>query len=303
MAIQDSYPLGTPSVSGNNITVPMLLNEPTRITRYLSDLSLKDLWAADVFSTGGSVSGGALVYDQLTLNDIALDAGRSVQNVEPGAEFPIVTHSVGTPSTALVEKFGGKFWFTDEARDRNDLSLLERKARKLLNDIIVGVNSRALTLLDASITAFTATQTVTGTSWATATTTASGSRTAAVDPMADFAEVDRVARVQGLGYDIDTWIINPNESKRLRLLYGAGNVTSILSDNGISNLIVSNLVAAGTAYAIASGQVGDLRLEKGLSTESWREPETQRTWVQSDIRPVMAVTDPYAAFKVTGLAA
>jgi hypothetical protein len=300
--IQDSYPLGTPSVANDAITIRLMLNEPTRINRYLSDLSLQNLFAADIFNTGGSVTGGALVYDQLTLNDLYLDAARSVQNVEPGAEFPIVTHTQGAPTVALVEKFGGKFFVTDEAVDRNDQISFQRKANKLLNDIVKGLNTRALTALDASITAFTATQTVTGVNWGTATTTAAGSKTAAGDPAFDFAKVQLAADVAELGYDIDTWIVHPNQANVLRVLYGSGNVTGVLGDNGIRNFIVSARVTAGTAYAVASGQVGELRFEKGISTETWREQATQRTWVQSDVRPVMAVTDPYACYKVTGLA-
>lgn len=300
-SIQDAYPLGTPTVANDSITIRLMLDQPTRINRYLSDLSLTNLFAADVFSTGGGVTGGALIFDQLTLNDIALDANRSVQNVEPGAEFPIVTHTQGAPTVALVEKFGGKFFITDEARDRNDQISFQRKANKLLNDIVKGLNTRALAALDSAITAYTATQTITGVPWGTATTTTAGSKTAAIDPMFDFAKVQLAADVAELGYDIDTWIVHPNQANVLRVLYGAGNVNQVLADNGIGNLIVSARVAAGTAYAVASGQVGELRFEKGISTETWREQVTQRTWVQSDVRPVMAVTDPMAAFKVTGL--
>src|SRR5690349_10873386 len=301
-SIQDSYPLGTPSVANSAITIALMLDQPTRINRYLSDISLQNLFATDIFNTGGGVTGGALVFDQLTLNDLYLDSGRSVQNVEPGAEFPIVTHTQGAPNVALVEKFGGKFFVTDEARDRNDQISFQRKGNKLINDIVKGLNARALTALDASITTFTATQTITGVNWGTATTTAAGSKTAAGDPAFDLAKVQLAADVAELGYDIDTWIVHPNQASVLRVLYGAGNVNAVLNDNGVRNFIVSARVAAGTAYAVASGQVGELRFEKGISTESWREPETQRTWVQSDVRCVMAVTDPYAAYKVTGLA-
>jgi hypothetical protein len=302
MAIQDSYPLGTPSIASDAITIKLMLDEPTRINRYLSDLSLQNLFAADIFNTGGGVTGGALVYDQLTLNDLYLDSGRSVQNVEPGAEFPIVTHTQGAPSVALVEKFGGKFFVTDEARDRNDQISFQRKANKLLNDIVKGLNTRALTALDASITTYTATQTVTGVNWGTYIDTVTGSQKLNMAPSIDFAKVQLAADVAELGYDIDTWIVHPNQANVLRTSYGAGNVEAVLNDNGISNLIVSARVTAGTAYAVDSGQVGELRFEKGISTETWREQATQRTWVQSDVRPVIAVTDPYAAYKVTGLA-
>jgi hypothetical protein len=52
---------------------------------------------------------------------------------------------------------------------------------------------------------------------------------------------------------------------------------------------------------VEAGQVGEIRFEKGISTEVFREAATQRSWVQSDVRVVMAVTNPYSAFKLTGL--
>lgn len=82
-----SYPLAGPQVSGDNITVSTLLAQPTRITRYLSDLSLRGFVSSRIFSTASGVSGGAVIYDQLTLNDlfptrdvqsVGRDAGRSL---------------------------------------------------------------------------------------------------------------------------------------------------------------------------------------------------------------------------------
>jgi hypothetical protein len=302
MAIQDQYPLGVPSISGSAITIDMMLQSPTRINRYLSDLSLQNLFAADIFSTGGGVTGGALVFDQLTLNDLYTDSARGVQDLLPGDEFPIVTHSQGAPQVALVVKTGGKFDITDEARDRNDEITFQRKSRKLVNTIVKDLNTKALTKLDAAVTANSSTQSVAGVSWATATTTAAGSKTAAIDPSRDIATVQLAADVAELGVDLDTLIIHPNEASKLRMIYGTSNVNAILGDNGISKFIVSARVTAGTAYLLQSGQVGELRFEKGISTETWREQATQRTWVQTDVRAVMAVTDPFSVFKLTGIA-
>ena len=120
MATQNAsaYPLAAPTVSGSTITVEQMLNQPTRITRYLSDIALRNYISPLIFSTPGGVSGGAVVYDQLTLND--LFPTRDVQEVTPGSEFPITTSENGEPKVAAVEKHGGKFFVTDEAKDRND---------------------------------------------------------------------------------------------------------------------------------------------------------------------------------------
>ena len=65
------YPLSAPTASGNNITVDLMLNQPTRITRYLSDLTLRGFWADKVFTPGGGVSG--------QLEELALLLLRSVR--------------------------------------------------------------------------------------------------------------------------------------------------------------------------------------------------------------------------------
>jgi hypothetical protein len=53
---------------------------------------------------------------------------------------------------------------------------------------------------------------------------------------------------------------------------------------------------------VASKQVGEMKVEKPLGTESWREEKTERTWIQASVRPVVYVTNPYAVVKVSGLA-
>jgi len=52
---------------------------------------------------------------------------------------------------------------------------------------------------------------------------------------------------------------------------------------------------------VARGQVGFLDYERQLSTETWREQATRRTWIQSYVMPVMGITNPYAIRKVVGL--
>lgn len=294
-----SYPLGPPSVSGTEITVDLMLKEPTRINRYLSDLTLKKYFADRIFANGGAITGGALVYEQLTKNDVYPD--RDVANVEPGAEFPIVTSSRQAPKTAQVEKFGGQFFVTDEARDRNDPFAIQVEGTKLANAVKRRIHKRALTELDASITETGADVQLTGVSFTKATTTKNADKTAANDPAANFAKVEAKAEELELGIDYNLWIVNPQELTNFQMFYGE-NWKNVLTNWGV-DMISSNIVTAGEAYVVAERQVGQMRLEKPLSTETWREEATERTWVKSSVRPVFAVTNPYSALKVTGLEA
>lgn len=293
------YPLGTPTLSGNSITVDLMLKEPTRINQYISDIALKKYFADRIFRTGGGVTGGALLYSQLIAND--LFATRGVQEVAPGAEFPEVTFDRPAPKVATVKKIGGKFRVTDEARDRNDLSTIETEGRKLGNTITKDLHQRAIAELEASITAIGSDVQITGVSWAdaaalTLTTTANSAQ-----PAADFAKAQLKAETFELGGTFDLWIVNPQEMSNFQITYG-DRWRDVLTNNGV-DMIASNVVTAGTAYVVEERMVGEFRTEQPLTTVTWRDEATESTWTQTSIRPVFAVTNPYSILKVTGLAA
>lgn len=296
-ALPVSYPLSAPSINGDNISLDLLLNEPTRITAYLSDLSLRGMFSQRVFSNGGGLTGGALVYNQLTSNQ--LFTSRDVQEITPGAEFPIVTADRMAPKVAVPVKIGGKYFVTDEARDRNDASTVQLESQLLANTIQRKLDTTAVALLDAALTEYS--RTTTGVNWSTAKTTAAGSVTKSGSPVADFAKIQGLADVDELGVRYNLWLVNPQEYTNFLTFYGAENLAAVLNASGIE-MVSTNRVTAGTAYALQSGAVGQIRLEKPLSTETWREQSTERTWVQSGVRVAMAVTNPFSAIKVTGLA-
>lgn len=298
-AYNPEYPFGAPSVSGNSITVDLMLKEPTRINNYISDMALKKYFADRIFRTGGGVSGGALLYTQLTAND--LFATRGVQEVAPGAEFPEVTFDRPEPKVAQVKKIGGKFRITDEARDRNDLSMIETEGRKLGNTITKDLHQRALAELESSITATGSDVQVTGVSWADAAALTLTTTSNAAQPAADFAKMQLKAEQFELGGDFNLWIVNPQEMLNFQTVYG-DRWRDVLTNWGV-DMISSNIVTAGSAYVVEERGVGEFRVEQALQTVTYRDDATESTWVQSSVRPVFAVTHPYSVLKVTGLAA
>jgi len=294
------FPFGAPTVDGNSYTVDLMLNEPTRINRYLSDTMLVGYFAERIFPNGGGVSGGAVVYRQLTKNDL-LPTRRS-QIVAPGAEFPEVTFDRAEPKTAQVEKRGGKFKVTDEARDRNDLGELRAETFKLANDIQDQLHTQAIAELEASITAIGSDATLSANSWADATELTLSTENRAAMPSADFAALRRRARTIGLGTRYDLLVVNPQEAEAFEIIYG-DRAPAVLRANGIEEMIVSNLVTAGSGYAVQEGGVGEVRYESPLNTITYREEGVESTWVKASVRHVFVVTDPYRVVKLTGLAA
>ena len=291
-----SHPFAPPTLSNNTMSVDLMLQSPTRITQMIMDMSLQKFIVADVFSSDGGVSGGAVIYDQAQVNELYGD--RDVQEVAPGGEFPIVTAPRLAPKVALVRKWGGKVFITDEAKDRNDVRQFTNKVRQLTNTQVRKVEQNGIAELESSITA--SGNTVTGSDWSSVVVGGSGQSNADEFPARDFAYVTSLDEQDELGVTTDLWLLNPQEYLQLTVIYG-DKLAALLSSLNV-RIKTSNRITAGTAYAVQAQAVGGIRIEKPLGSETWREPKTERTWVQSSVRPVFYVTNPEAVRKVTGLA-
>jgi len=299
---QVAHPLGPPTVSGTTITVDTMLKQPSRITRMIMDMTLQRFVADRIFSSGGGVTGGAVVFDSVEAND--LYTSRDVERVAPGAEFPIITSARRVPGVAEVEKWGGKVWIADEAKDRNDATLFTNQLRQLSNTIVRKINARAIQVLEAMFTAnpsrvvVSKSQPVGG--WDAVTPYGGTPSAPGTWPAADFAMAAEIAETDELGIRFDLWILNPGNYTDLLLLYGGDGIQELLTTLGLE-IYVTNRVPLNTAYVVAQGQVGQMRTEQPLGTETWREPNRQRTWVQSSVRPLMFCDNRFAALKVTNL--
>lgn len=291
-----AHPLGPPVISGTTITVDTMLNQPTRVTRMIMDLSLQRFIADRVFQSGGGVTGGAVVYDQATQNWLYAD--RDVQRISPGGQFPLISSSRPQPKLATVEKWGGKVFITDEARDRNNSVMLTNQLRQLTNTIIRKINARAIAELEAALAAFP--QLVyTGHDWNTYQPGGTTPSALSFSPLADLLTAQMQADREELGVNYDTVLLNPLNVLRLNMVYGSGLVKGL--DDINMTIYSSNRIAVGTGYILASQQVGEMRVEKPLGTATWREEETERNWIQSGVRPLMFVSNPFAVRKITAI--
>jgi hypothetical protein len=294
-----AHPLGPPVISGNEFTVDFMLQNPTRVTRFLMDITLQRFFADLLFSAPGGVTGGAVIFDTLSENELYLD--RDVERIAPGAEAPLVTSSRRAPGVAEVEKWGGKFFTTYESRDRNETVLFRNKSIQLGNTIVRKNNQRAVATIEAAIASTGGATTVPGTDWSAAVPNGSNPSPPIDTPAADFAGIQLLNEQRELGLVLDTVALNPVQAMELTLFYGAGNLSQVLRDNGITTLFSTNRIAPGTAYVFARNQVGQQRVEAPLRTRNWDEEKTERTWTQSTVRNLMFVDNPWAVYKLTGL--
>jgi hypothetical protein len=295
-------PLSAPTVSGTSLTIDFFLNNPTRITRRVADLVMRNFFLDKVFDMGGDVQGGALLYDQATTIDVYTD--RDVERMQPGTEAPILTGARIAPLVAPVEKFGGKFPVTDEQKRRNDVSRVTNQMRRVANTITRKMQQRGIAELEAAISSFSRTTAAEAT-WKAAAEEAMLNRKAINNPMGAVWKAIEAMELLEMGYAFDTLIVSPKDAYLLRTFFGEqANVMAALADVGITNLVVTPRKAAKTAILTAGKMVGTMRLEEPMRTETEREGAPllrQQTWIQTTVNPVFAVTDPYAAMEITGL--
>lgn len=294
-----TYPLGPPVVSNTTVTVDLALRQPGRITKRLSDLTLRKFIAPELFvPSGASSQAGAIIYDTITINDLFMS--KDVEQRGPTDEYPVVSSERQVPQVAKSEDWGGKFPVSDEAVKRNDSMYMTIETRKLANTIVRKINERTVAVLEAVIASLGGAGVVPGHDWSDVTLTGTSPTPNNERPFADFVGTQLAADVEELGYEYNVWVVNPQEAANLRIAYGPDYV-AVLASAGI-RLFISNRVTAGTGYAAVGGGVGFLDYEEQLQTETWREPKHRTSWVQSFVKPIMGVTDPYAVKKVTGLA-
>jgi hypothetical protein len=299
---QVAHPLGPPTSTGTKITVDTMLKQYSRITRMIMDMTRQRFVADRIFASGGGVAGGAVVFDSVEANDLYTD--RDVERISPGAEFPIVTSSRRAPGVAEVEKWGGKVWISDEARDRNNATLFTNQIRQLSNTIVRKINARAMQVLEAMFTAYPSRVVVSKSQgaggWDAVTPYGATPTAPGAWPAADFAFAAEISETDEMGINFDLWILNPSNYTDLLLLYGGDGIQELLSTLNL-DIYVTNRVPINTAYVVAQGQVGQMMVEQPLRTESWCEPNRERTWVQSSVRPLMFCDNRFAALKFTNL--
>lgn len=302
MARDPMFPLSGPNVENGAITIDMMLNEPTRIDNYAAQLVERDLLSKVIFGNV-TTTGGALLFDQLVKNTPTATDKPGI--VAPGAEFPVLHTPDGEPVVARVQKTGGKFGVTDEARIRNDAMLLQRKISQVSNTMVKDLDERGISALTEAIDKIDGTLSVASGGWDKAAEVAATAKTAKTgegEVISNLLDAQLAIEQTDLGYTADTLVLNPVDAKNLKLLLGVGNYQEMLGTFGL-NLHSTNAMKKGEGLVLQAGMVGVMGVESPISTETWRDASTQTTWSQTWATVAFGVTDPLAMVKLNGLSA
>lgn len=311
------FPAAPPTVNGNLITVDRYLRQPANVVQTLSDLTLQQFFAEELFSLGEDVPSGAVIYDELTENDLYPD--RDAQRGTPGGQLPLIISSRPTPKTAYAEEYGGKFFMTYAAIRRNAVSDLTRNERLLANAIVRKWNNIAIDLLNAAVTAVGASAIIAGADWGTATN----------DIFAQLAAAQFAADSREMGIELDTVIVNPAQSldmltsEKFRKLFTLETQEELVQGSTVGQvkpagmtILKSHRQPAGTALALARGQIGGRHREApageegenisydantGIAVQTWDDPENRRRYAQGWKSEVLYVSNPYALYRIEGI--
>lgn len=292
------YP-GAAEFNSGTLTVDAALTDPTHIEQRIADLVQPNLLADHMFTTGGEVTGGAVIYSRTTEKHLFTE--NDVADRNPGDEYPVVYAERPESEIARVQDFGGKFAVTDEARRRNDAITFDNDVTRLSNTIKRKLDRRVIETLDAADATGETNQLAVPKKWSEVEVHGDpANRSAGVDlPASVLATAIGLGEEKDLGISYNRLLVTPMTRAHLRALYGP-DLKAMLDDFGLE-MFASVHVPEGKAYLVDKGNVGFLRYEETLTVETYDDREHRKTWVQGYAMPVMGVTLPAAIATISGI--
>lgn len=295
------YPANAPEVNGDAITLDVMLKEPTRIARYISDITAAGLFTPKLFTTGGA-NGGAILYDVVTKNDLFTDD--AMGEIAPGAVYPRVDASPAARKVVRTKKIGGAFDVTDEARNRNDITVIQRAGQKVANTMVRDVDALGINAIKDSLQTYSSDViSVDSDGWVKTNKVKASDVTKAQSIRADINKCLAEGKKTQLGYKYDLLIIHPDDKLQLSNSFDSDRAESeFLAAKGLT-VVETPFIEAGKAWVAAGGQVGVMGVEEPISTVTYREENRDVTVTKTRAMVAFAVTDPVAVIQLNNLQA
>jgi hypothetical protein len=302
-----TYPPAVPSLSGDVLTISRFLNTPTAVSRRLRTIA-ENRFIADVLLSG-RVEGSSILYE----TDESIYTSRAPEVVAPGAQYPRSLSPTGTAAVANPVKWGEEVPITDEEVGRFRGQAVERNLQKIVNYLVLTVDTAALAVISAGVSASIAALV----NWNTLAT---------ANPVLDLLRAKATIRATNKGYDPDTvacddfayaYIIG-NFNVLATMARESGQTASITGNvveiAGLRILPTPNLPTAGTAIVVDSKVLGSMGYERipspeysgdpanGVETLARRNPAGNDEWLVRGRRPVVPfVQEAGAGCKITGI--
>ncbi|AHI21599.1 major capsid protein [Corynebacterium phage Colleen] len=295
------FPGEAPKVTADGITVSLMLKEPTRIARYISDITALGMFTDRIFAHG-TAEGGAILYDVATKNAMLADDHMGI--IAPGGNYPIVDASDGEPKVTKTKKLGGKFGITDEAASRNDMAYMQRRAQRVANTMVYDTDSQGLAAITAALAEYDSDIIkVESGGWESINKTAKSAQTAEKSIRADINKALAEGQKTLMGYQYDVLVLHTDDKLQYDNAFEDDVKAAALAASKGIEIIGSPLATKGEGWLIASNSVGTMGVESPVTSTPYRDEDHDLTWVKTRAIMAHAITDPLAVIRIQNLGA
>lgn len=290
-----TYPAAPPSTSGTKLTVDALLKSPKVLAKRI--VGETDPFLSTLLFRADTTDSGAVVYGVAAAEDRYPSRG-DVQQIEPGGEFPLVDTAEGENAVAVAAKFGAGYVVTDEAKDRNQLSVIAKGNAKVRNALLRQDATRLFKAFEQDVPVVSSVG-----DW-------TGAKVMRTDILRG------VAMIEGhrLGYAPKTVLIHPDRATDLLLLDELQNLSprenaalnplyrrDLAGYLGM-NWITNQYMDPTKAIILETGMTGVNVTEKPYTVTVVREGTRERDVVIASKRSVPIVDEPLSALVISGIA-
>ncbi|GAA3721756.1 hypothetical protein GCM10022224_104000 [Nonomuraea antimicrobica] len=143
-------PPGAPNLAGDLLTIHRLLQSPEQLRRRLRTLADMRFVADRILPQRFRSSGGAVLYEVSE----PITTSRPVEAVSPGSTYPYALTADGAAALAAVQDWGQASRLTDAAIKRRIRGgdELDRMLRKVINTVLIKVDSLAISAVASAVT-------------------------------------------------------------------------------------------------------------------------------------------------------
>jgi hypothetical protein len=181
------------SLSGQILSVNWLMNNPVVVYRTLRTLAQQRLVGDKILTGRVDATGSGSVLFGVSEG---IFPKRAAEKIKSLGEYPITDDDPGTPALALTDKWGLSTRIGQELIARNRLDIVNRKMRKLVNQVVFGFDALCLSAVGSAVSQ---TQPAAAT-WAT---------TATADPFLDILLAAAIPDTLNQGYSVDKILLSP----------------------------------------------------------------------------------------------
>lgn len=293
-----SYTAQRPSTSGSMLTVDRMLKDPKFLAQRVIPANVEFL--SDLLFRRDTTTSGAVVYAEAQKDGAYPSRGEAGIIGETG-EIPAIDIDGAEDKVAVAQKSGAGYHVSDEARDRNNPSIIAKGNLKLRNAMLRQDAYRCLAAFRASAAANGATINATDV-W----TTPKAFRTDIVK---------NVGYIEGLGlaYKPDTVLIHPDTYSDLLLLDELQNLaprensalnplfSRQLSGYLEMNYVKTDLVGRTEAIILQKQMTGVNVVEKDFTMKIARDETRERSFVFGTRRSVPVIDEPHSVMIINGV--